>query len=165
MNEIQMGKRRWHWLLISLAVVIADQLSKAYVVRHLGEFEVRTVFPFLDVTLMHNTGAAFSFLASASGWQRWFFIALASAVCIALAFWLCRLRVEARRLLALALSLVLGGALGNVIDRIRFGSVVDFIHFHWHFAYFPAFNVADSAITVGAGCLLLDALLDSRRKS
>ena len=165
MNKIQMGKRCWCWLLLSLAVVIADQLSKAYVVRHLGEFEVRSVLPVLDVTLMHNTGAAFSFLASASGWQRWFFIVLAGGVCIALAIWLCRRRVEARRLLALALSLVLGGALGNVIDRIRLGSVVDFIHFHWHLAYFPAFNIADSAITVGAGCLLLDALLDSRRKS
>jgi signal peptidase II len=164
MNETDLGKRRWHWLLLSLAVVIADQVSKALVVRHLGEFEVRTLFPVLDITLMHNTGAAFSFLASASGWQRWFFIGLASAVCIALAFWLCRLRVQARRLLALALSLVLGGALGNVIDRIRLGSVVDFIHFHWHLAYFPAFNVADSAITVGAGCLLLDAYIDSRRK-
>ena len=165
MNEIQIGKRRWRWLLLSLAIVIADQLSKSFVVGRLGEFEVRAVLPVLDITLMHNTGAAFSFLASASGWQRWFFIGLASAVCIVLAFWLCRLRVEARGLLALALSLVLGGALGNVIDRIRLGSVVDFIHFHWHFAYFPAFNIADSAITVGAGCLLLDAFLDSRRKS
>jgi lipoprotein signal peptidase len=89
MNETLIGKRRWHWLLISLAVVIADQLSKAYVLQHLGEFEVRSVFPVLDVTLMHNTGAAFSFLASASGWQRWFFIGLAGVVCIALAFWLC----------------------------------------------------------------------------
>jgi signal peptidase II len=165
MNEPVIGKRRWHWLLISLGIVLADQLSKAYVVQHLGEFEVRSVFPVLDITLMHNTGAAFSFLASASGWQRWFFIALASGVCLALAFWLCRLRSEARRLLALALSLVLGGALGNVIDRIRLGSVVDFIHFHWQLAYFPAFNIADSAITVGAVCLLLDAFLDSRRKA
>jgi signal peptidase II len=165
MNEIQVGKRRGHWLLLSLAIVVADQLSKAIIVGHLGEFEVRTVLPVLDVTLMHNTGAAFSFLASASGWQRWFFIVLASGVCIALAFWLYRLRTEARGLLALALSLVLGGALGNVIDRIRLGSVVDFIHFHWHLAYFPAFNIADSAITVGAGCLLLDAFLDARRKS
>ncbi len=164
MNETAIGKRRWHWLLISLAIVIADQLSKVYVVNHLGEFEVRSVFPILDVTLMHNTGAAFSFLASASGWQRWFFIGLAGIVCIALAIWLCRLRVEARPLLALALSLVLGGALGNVIDRIRLGSVVDFIHFHWQLAYFPAFNIADSAITVGAGCLLLDALFDARGK-
>ena len=121
------------------------------------------MFPVLDITLMHNVGAAFSFLADASGWQRWFFIALSSIVSIGLTVWLLRLPREARRLLALGLALVLGGALGNLIDRIRLGSVVDFINFHWNQAYFPAFNVADSAITIGAACLLLDALLDSRR--
>jgi signal peptidase II len=157
--------RRWPWFVVSLCVIAADQASKAYVVRHLGEFEVMAVFPVLDFTLMHNVGAAFSFLASASGWQRWFFIALACGVSIALAYWLYRLPGKGRNLLALGLSLVLGGALGNVIDRIRLGSVVDFVHFHWNQAYFPAFNCADSAITIGAGCLLLDALLDSRRKT
>jgi signal peptidase II len=156
--------RRWPWFLVSSGVVLADQLSKAYIVRHLGEFEVTAIFPVLDITLMHNVGAAFSFLASASGWQRWFFISLAIGVSIALAYWLYRLPGKGRNLLALGLSLILGGALGNVIDRIRLGSVIDFIHFHLNQAYFPAFNVADSAITVGAGCLLLDALLDSRRK-
>ena len=114
---------------------------------------------------MHNVGAAFSFLASASGWQRWLFIGLAVSVSLAIIVWLWRLpRMLARYWLA-GLSLVLGGALGNVIDRIRLGHVVDFIHFHWDRAYFPAFNVADSAITVGAACLLLDALFDSRRKN
>ena len=112
---------------------------------------------------MHNVGAAFSFLAGASGWQRWFFILLSSGVSVALTVWLLRLPRTARSLLALGLSLVLGGALGNVIDRIRLGSVVDFIHFHWNQAYFPAFNVADSAITVGAACLLLDALFEQKR--
>jgi signal peptidase II len=157
--------RRWPWFVVSLCVVLADQLSKAYITSHLGEFEVMAIFPVLDITLMHNVGAAFSFLATASGWQRWFFIVLAVGVSVALAFWLYRLPGRGRNLLALGLSLILGGALGNVIDRIRLGSVIDFIHFHLSQAYFPAFNVADSAITLGAGCLLLDALLDSRRKS
>jgi signal peptidase II len=114
---------------------------------------------------MHNVGAAFSFLASASGWQRWVFIGLAVVVSIAITIWLLRLPRAASPLLAAGLALVLGGAVGNVIDRIRLGYVIDFIHFHWDQAYFPAFNVADSAITVGAACLLLDALLEARRKN
>ena len=114
---------------------------------------------------MHNVGAAFSFLATASGWQRWLFIGLAVGVSIAIVVWLWRLPRGTHRLLSAGLALVLGGALGNVIDRIRLGHVIDFIHFHWDRAYFPAFNVADSAITVGAACLLLDALFDSRRKT
>jgi signal peptidase II len=153
------------WMLLSALVVIADQLSKFYIAGHYGEFEYTTLLPVLDITLMHNVGAAFSFLASASGWQRWFFIALAVSVSIAIGWWLSRLPPSAHKLTAAGLALVLGGAVGNVIDRIRIGSVVDFIHFHWHQAYFPAFNVADSAITVGAGLLLLDALLDMRHKS
>jgi signal peptidase II len=160
------GKRAggWRWLLLSTLVVLADQTSKAYIARHYGEFEFTRVLPILDITRMQNLGAAFSLLASASGWQRWFFIALAAAVSAAITVWLVRLRGDAGRLLAAGLALVLGGAVGNVIDRIRLGSVIDFIHFHWNQAYFPAFNVADSAITVGAGLLLLDALLDTRRK-
>jgi len=145
--------------------VIADQLSKEYIARHFGEFEFTSVLPILDITRMHNVGAAFSFLASASGWQRWLFIGLAIAVSIGIIVWLLRLPRGANALLACGLALVLGGALGNVIDRIRLGHVIDFIHFHWDRAYFPAFNVADSGITVGAACLLLDALLEGRRKS
>jgi len=159
------GSRAAAWLLLSALIVIADQVSKEYITRHLGEFEFRTVLPILDITRMHNVGAAFSFLASASGWQRWLFIGLAVSVSVAIVIWLCRMHRGASSLLAAGLSMVLGGAVGNVIDRIRLGHVVDFIHFHWDRAYFPAFNVADSAITVGAGCLLLDALIDSRRKS
>jgi signal peptidase II len=155
----------WRWMFLSVLVVVADQISKSYVVGHLEEFQVNSVLPVLDITLMHNVGAAFSFLASASGWQRWFFIALACSVSCGIAIWLLRLPAGARRLTAAGLALVLGGAVGNVIDRIRLGSVVDFIHFHWERAYFPAFNVADSAITVGAALLLLDALFDTRRKS
>ncbi len=152
------------WLLLSFAVIMADQMSKAYIVGHFGEFEFIRVLPILDITRMHNVGAAFSFLASASGWQRWLFIGLASGVSAGIVVWLYRLPRGAPLTLAAGLALVLGGAVGNVIDRIRLGHVIDFIHFHWDEAYFPAFNVADSAITVGAALLLLDALLESKRK-
>jgi signal peptidase II len=150
------------WLLLSALVVLADQLSKSYITNHYGEFEFTTVLPILDITRMHNVGAAFSFLATASGWQRWLFISLAVIVSIGIVVWLYRMP-RSQGLLACGLSLVLGGAIGNVIDRIRLGAVVDFIHFHWDRAYFPAFNIADSAITVGAACLILDALLEPRR--
>lgn len=152
------------WLMLSAFIVLTDQVTKAYITRHFGEFEFTSVLPILDITRMHNVGAAFSFLASASGWQRWMFIGLAVTVSIAIVVWLWRLPRSAHRLLSGGLALVLGGAIGNVIDRIRLGHVIDFIHFHWDRAYFPAFNVADSAITVGAACLLLDALFDSKRK-
>jgi signal peptidase II len=152
------------WLLLSAVVVIADQLSKAYISRHFLEFEFVRILPVLDITCMHNVGAAFSFLASASGWQRWVFIGLACVVSIGIVIWLLKLPRGTHALLTAGLALVLGGALGNVIDRIRLGYVIDFIHFHWDRAYFPAFNVADSAITVGAACLLLDALFDAKRK-
>ncbi len=159
------GSRATAWLFLSAFIVMADQLSKEYITRHFGEFEFTRVLPILDITCMHNVGAAFSFLASASGWQRWLFIGLAVSVSIAIIIWLYRLPRGTHSLLAAGLALVLGGAVGNVIDRIRLGYVIDFIHFHWDRAYFPAFNVADSAITVGAACLLLDALFDSRRKT
>ncbi|HEY2683765.1 MAG TPA: signal peptidase II [Steroidobacteraceae bacterium] len=153
------------WLILSLLVVILDQLSKSYIIRHFGEFEFVSVLPVLDITRMHNVGAAFSFLAGASGWQRWLFIGLALTVSVGIIVWLARLQRGTHALLACGLSLVMGGALGNVIDRIRLGHVIDFIHFHWDRAYFPAFNVADSAITIGAGFLLIDALLEGRRKT
>jgi signal peptidase II len=147
------------WLLLSALVVLADQLSKSYITSHYGEFEFTTVLPILDIT---RIGAAFSFLATASGWQRWLFISLAVIVSIGIVVWLYRMP-RSQGLLACGLALVLGGAIGNVIDRIRLGAVIDFIHFHWDRAYFPAFNIADSAITVGAACLILDALLEPKR--
>jgi len=162
--EVNRG-RAGTWLVLSAVVVLLDQISKAYIARHFLEFEFTRVLAVLDITCMHNVGAAFSFLASASGWQRWVFIGLAVVVSIGLVVWLFKLPRGAQPLLAAGLALVLGGALGNVIDRIRLGYVVDFIHFHWDRAYFPAFNVADSAITVGAACLLLDALLEAKRKT
>ena len=150
------------WLLLSTLVILADQASKAFIAGHYLEFEFTRILPVLDITCMHNVGAAFSFLASASGWQRWLFISLAVIVSIGIVVWLYRMP-RSQGLLACGLALVLGGAIGNVIDRIRLGAVIDFIHFHWDRAYFPAFNIADSAITVGAACLILDALLEPKR--
>ncbi len=161
MTDQENRGRATKWLLLSAIVVLVDQLTKAYISRHYGEFEFTTLLPVLDITRMHNVGAAFSFLAGASGWQRWLFIALAVGVSIAIVVWLFRMP-RSKVLLAAGLSLVPGGAIGNVIDRIRLGYVVDFIHFHWDRAYFPAFNVADSAITVGAAFLLLDALFEPK---
>ncbi len=152
------------WLFLSALIVVADQWTKSSIVSHFVESEAIRILPVLDIVRVHNDGAAFSFLAGASGWQRWLFIGLAAAVSVGIATWLLRLPKHAPMLLAGGLALVLGGALGNVIDRIRLGHVIDFIHFHWGQAYFPAFNVADSAITVGAVCLLLDALMEGKRR-
>ena len=123
----------------------------------------RPLLPVLDLTLAYNTGAAFSFLATQPGWQRWVLTGLALVVAVLIVFYLGRLKARRQGLLCAALALILGGAVGNVIDRIRLGYVVDFISFHWHGHYFPAFNVADSSITIGAGLLLLDLWLEGRR--
>lgn len=152
-------------LWLSLVIMVTDQVSKYWIVKHYVLFEPHPVLPVLDITRLHNPGAAFSFLAGAGGWQRWFFTALALAVSIALVQWLRSLDGRQQKLLTTGLALVLGGAVGNVIDRVRFGYVVDFIHAHWEGAYFPAFNVADAAISVGAGCIILDAVLDALRGS
>jgi signal peptidase II len=116
------------------------------------------ILPVFNFTLQHNTGAAFSFLHDAGGWQRWLFSAIAIVVGIGIAVWMARLK-RGQTLLMASLALILGGALGNVVDRLRFGYVVDFISVHYADYYFPAFNVADSAISIGAGLLLLDMLL------
>jgi signal peptidase II len=150
------------FLGLSVAVVAVDQLTKFLIERHLALFESVSVLPVLEITRLHNTGAAFSFLADEAGWQRWLFTALAIIVSIVLALWLRRIPAYAR-VLATAVALILGGAIGNVIDRVRLGHVIDFIYAHWDRHYFPAFNVADSAICVGAGLLLLDTWLSGRR--
>ncbi len=160
-TERRLGALRWLWL--ALAVVIADQLTKALVVREFELYEVLEVLPVLELTRLHNTGAAFSMLAGASGWQRWFFIGLALVVSGGIVYWLRNLPRHSAAYLPAALALVMGGALGNVIDRVWHGYVIDFLHFHWGDAYFPAFNVADTCITIGAGLLILDAILDARR--
>ncbi|MEY2853703.1 MAG: hypothetical protein RL030_835, partial [Pseudomonadota bacterium] len=146
------------------AVIVVDQLSKAWILAKLALNDSFAVLPVLDILRTHNTGAAFSFLAGAGGWQRWFFTVLALGVSAGIVYWLRRLDGHRQSLQSLGLALVLAGAVGNAIDRLRFGHVVDFIGVHWNEAWFPAFNIADASITIGAGLLLLDALLDSRKK-
>jgi signal peptidase II len=151
------------WLGLSAAVIVLDQLSKAAIERRFALYETLRLLPVFSLVRAHNTGAAFSFLDDAAGWQRWLFSLLAVAVSAGLVVWLARMP-RAASALAAAVALILGGALGNLIDRLRLGYVVDFIEVHWQVHYFPAFNVADSAITIGAGLLLLDAWLSGRQK-
>jgi signal peptidase II len=148
---------------LSAGIIAADQASKYWIVSNYRLYEPHPLLPVLDITRLHNPGAAFSFLATEGGWQRWFFTLLALLVSGAIIQWLRSLDTTRQKLLAVGLALVLGGALGNVIDRIRYGYVVDFIHAHWNQAYFPAFNVADAAISIGAALIVLDALFDWRR--
>ncbi len=145
------------WLALALALVVADQLTKAWVLAALTPYEPVAVTPFFNLVLVHNTGAAFSLLADAGGWQRWFFVVLTLTIAAIVAVWLWR-SARAQRATPLALALVLGGAIGNLIDRLRFGHVIDFLDFHaagWHW---PAFNLADSAISCGAVLLVVLAL-------
>lgn len=150
----------WPWLGIALAIVLVDQVTKTVIAGTMQLGDVRTITSFFDIVRAHNRGAAFSFLNDASGWQRWFFIAL-GAVAAVFIVWMLK-RHGGQRLFGWALALILGGAVGNVIDRILHGHVIDFIQVHWHGAYFPAFNVADSAISIGAALLILDELLRVR---
>ncbi len=154
----------WRWLPLALLVIVLDQLAKAWMVHHFVPFERVHVLRMLDIILTYNTGAAFSLLAGASGWQRWLFVVLALAVSAVLLMWLRRLPAAVHGGLACALCLITGGALGNMIDRLTTGRVVDFIYLHWRDHYFPAFNLADSAITVGAVVLLADAWLEGRAR-
>lgn len=143
-----------HWLWLSLSVVLLDQATKWLAVGLLDPFRPVPVAPLLNLTLMYNEGAAFSFLAGAGGWQRWFFSVIALAMTVVLILWLLRVRPH-ERLMAASLSLVAGGAVGNLIDRLRTGRVVDFIDFYVRDWHWPAFNIADSAIAVGVFLLLL----------
>jgi signal peptidase II len=160
-------RRRWlaldagpsNWLWLSIVVLVLDQWTKQLVMQNFAEFDEITLLPVLDLMRLHNQGAAFSFLSGASGWQRWFFVALGIGVSLAILVWLRRLPAKGHVLVAPGLALVLGGALGNVVDRVFLGYVVDFIRVHYEDWYFPAFNVADSAITIGAALLILDALV------
>lgn len=143
------------WLWLSVAVIVLDQLSKYLATDLLNYAEPVAVIPFFNLTLLHNTGAAFSFLSEAGGWQRWFFAIMAIGVSVGISIWLSRLDSK-QRWLAIALALIVGGALGNLWDRLYFGYVVDFIDVYYQSYHWPAFNIADSAIFVGAGMLLID---------
>lgn len=154
-----MPKAMWRWLALSGVVIALDQITKLLILRSFVLGDSLPLVPGFNLVLVYNSGAAFSFLADAGGWQKWFFVALALGVSV----WIVGMLKQnaAERLLALALALILGGALGNVIDRIVYGAVVDFLDFYigqWHW---PAFNVADSAITVGAALLVWEQLRSS----
>lgn len=148
------------WLAVAALVIVLDQLSKLWITSHFVFGETLYVMGVFDLVLAHNTGAAFSFLHDAGGIQRWLF----GGIAVVASVWIVVLlrKHSGQMLFALALSLILGGALGNLIDRIAYGYVVDFLAFHWDEHYFPAFNVADSAITIGAVLLILDSLRSSR---
>jgi len=150
------------WMAASVIVVVADQLTKLAIIKWVALYEKIPLNVFINITHQRNEGAAFSFLADAGGWQRWAFVLLATVVSGFITVWLWRLRTERQVLLSAGLALVLGGAVGNVIDRIRLGYVVDFFQVWIGSWPFPSFNVADAAITVGAAFLILDALLVSR---
>ena len=153
-----MNNRIWGWYGLALLIVVLDQLSKHWVSSHFYYGEVLPVTSFFNLTLVHNTGAAFSFLSDAGGWQRWFFGAVAAVVSVVLVIWMARTPVSQKMLLA-ALALILGGAVGNLWDRMLLGYVVDFLDVYYQQYHWPAFNIADSAITVGALLLVLDNFL------
>ena len=144
------------WLWLSLLAVILDQGTKLVIDSSMQLYQSIPVIPYFNLTYVHNTGAAFSFLSDAGGWQRWFFAGLALVISIAITVWLAKLQKH-ETLLAVALALVLGGAIGNLIDRLAYGYVIDFLDVYvgnWHW---PAFNIADSAITVGVGLMLAES--------
>lgn len=150
--------KKWHWFLLSLVVIILDQASKYWIGANLTPYTPMPVFPMLNLTLAYNTGAAFSFLSGAGDWHRWFFAGFSLLVSAILVIWLYRTPSYAR-LQAAGVSLILGGALGNLIDRGLHGYVIDFIDVYYDYHHFATFNLADSAICVGAGILILDLLL------
>lgn len=156
------------WLALALLVLLLDQLTKVLIVGRFAYGDSQPITEWFNLVRVHNTGAAFSFLAQAAGWQRWFFIGLGLAAS-ALFVWMLRSHAG-QKLFCFALAMLLGGAIGNVVDRFWHGYVVDFLQFHWGWlaplfpdGYFPAFNLADSAITLGAACLLIDELRRVRR--
>lgn len=145
------------WLAVAFIVLLADQFTKVLITGYYQLYDSTAVTMFFNVVRVHNTGAAFSFLRDSAGWQRWLFtgIGLVAAVFI---LWMLK-KHPGQKMFSFALACILGGAVGNVVDRLVYGYVVDFLDFHWQAMHFPAFNIADSAITVGAACLILDELL------
>ncbi|CAM4058135.1 signal peptidase II [Bordetella tumulicola] len=153
--------RLGHWLTLALLLIVLDQVTKLYFDSAYTYGQRVNVLPIFDFTLMYNRGAAFSFLASEGGWQRWFFTVLGIVAAIVIVWMLRRHTAQPR--FSLALTLILSGALGNVIDRVAYGHVIDFLLFYWKDWYYPAFNVADICITCGAVLLVLDEVLRARK--
>ncbi len=149
------------WLGLALIILMADQFTKVLIVGNYQLGDSTFVTNFFNVVRAHNTGAAFSFLAGAGGWQRWFFTTIGVVAAVFMVFML--KSHPGQKLFSFAIACILGGAIGNVIDRLLYGYVVDFLDFHWGSTHFPAFNIADSAISIGAACLILDELLRVRR--
>lgn len=152
-------------MVIALVIVVVDQLTKWAIVEWVPLYDRVPLNSFINLTHQKNSGAAFSFLANAGGWQRWFFVTLATVVSGVIAVWIWRIRKEGQVLLSIGLALVLGGAVGNLIDRVRLGHVTDFIQVWFGGWAFPSFNVADAGITVGAAALIIDALFFSGRQA
>ena len=156
-------KTAYPWLALSVAIFVLDQFTKGWVSGNF-EFGDRVgLIPHLNLVIMHNPGAAFSFLAEESGWQRWFFISVSSIISLGLIIWIMRMP-RSKIWFAASLALILGGALGNLWDRVEFGYVVDFIDFYYNSWHWPAFNVADIAISVGAVSLILESLFGQHDK-
>lgn len=149
------------YLWLSLVVLVADQLTKWIVLSELAPYESVEILPIFNLVLVFNTGAAFSFLSDAGGWQKYLFAGLAIVMSVVLVIWLLRLD-PGEKLTAIALSLVIGGAIGNLVDRLLYGHVVDFLDFHWQTMHWPAFNLADSAISLGVIALFLDIISQAR---
>ena len=145
---------RWLWL--TLIFLIIDQITKHWVANTFDYRETLAVLPFFNITYVHNPGAAFSFLADQGGWQRWFFTAIAAIASIVFIIWMAK-TPKKQRLLSIALAFILSGAMGNLIDRVLFGYVIDFLDFHWHGSHFAAFNVADSVIFIGAALMIIES--------
>ena len=145
------------WLWLTFLVLVIDQGSKQWVANSMELFDSIALLPIFSITYVHNPGAAFSFLADQGGWQRWFFTLIALAASVVFAVWLAKTSKD-KQVLSIALALMLSGAVGNLIDRVLFGYVIDFIDFHWAGYTFPAFNVADSSIFIGAALMVLDSM-------
>ena len=158
MPNFTLSKSKHIWLLlgIALAVFVADQLTKLWIVNHYQYGASEAITGFFNLVRVHNFGAAFSFLNNEGGWQRWGFSIFAALVSLVILVWITRLSSQ-QKLEGLALALILGGALGNLYDRVTLGYVVDFLDFHWSNRHFPAFNIADSAISIGAVFILIDS--------
>ena len=153
---------RWLWL--TLLCLVVDQVTKQWVAGTFDYRETLSILPFFNFTYVHNPGAAFSFLADQGGWQRWFFTVIAAIACIVFVVWLAK-TPRSQTLLGIAFALMLSGAMGNLIDRVLFGYVIDFLDFHWSGNHFPAFNVADSMIFIGAALMILDSFTTNPKDS